>query len=230
MSKKIRVTVWNEFRHEKESPAVQAVYPKGIHQAIADFLNAEGDFEVRTATLEEPDHGLTQEVLDNTDVLFWWGHCAHGEVRDEIVDRIQKRILSGMGLEVGAIHTQHEIAALQARIHSLMIGGKGAMLDTPRSVPIGELGRDGKGDTPEYPDRGVRLRAIVAAGKQDVAWGALTPLLPGAQLIGASSDHMIIDVEDCAEQVSVGDWMAFRCGYMAVLDATTSAYVEIRTL
>ena len=98
------------------------------------------------------------------------------------------------------------------------------------SVPIGELGRDGKGDTPEYPDRGVRLRAIVAAGKQDVAWGALTPLLPGAQLIGASSDHMIIDVEDCAGQVSVGDWMAFRCGYMAVLDATTSAYVEIRTL
>ena len=106
MSKKIRVTVWNEFRHEKESPAVQAVYPKGIHQAIADFLNAEGDFEVRTATLEEPDHGLTQEVLDNTDVLFWWGHCAHGEVRDEIVDRIQKRILSGMGLVV--LHSGHK--------------------------------------------------------------------------------------------------------------------------
>ncbi|OUN83816.1 alanine racemase [Flavonifractor sp. An52] len=95
------------------------------------------------------------------------------------------------------------------------------------SVPIGELGRDGKGDTPEYPDRGVRLRAICAAGKQDVAWAALTPVLPGAKMIGASSDHLIVDVEDCGGQVQVGDWLEFRCGYMAVLDATTSAYIDI---
>lgn len=95
------------------------------------------------------------------------------------------------------------------------------------SVPIGELGRDGKGDTPEYPDRGVRLRAICAAGKQDVAWAALTPTLPGAEMIGASSDHLIVDVEDCAGQVQVGHWLEFRCGYMAVLDATTSAYVDV---
>ena len=96
------------------------------------------------------------------------------------------------------------------------------------SVPIGELGRDGKGDTPEYPDRGVRLRAICAAGKQDVAWAALTPMLPGAEMIGASSDHLIVDVEDCGGQVQVGDWLTFRCGYMAVLDATTSAYVDVQ--
>ena len=74
----------------------------------------------------------------------------------------------------------------------------------------------------------MRLRAICAAGKQDVAWAALTPTLPGAEMIGASSDHLIVDVEDCAGQVHVGDWMDFRCGYMAVLDATTSAYVEVR--
>ena len=96
------------------------------------------------------------------------------------------------------------------------------------SVPIGELGRDGKGDTPEYPDRGVRLRAICAAGKQEVAWAALTPMLPGAEMIGASSDHLIVDVEDCGGQVQVGDWLTFRCGYMAVLDATTSAYVDVQ--
>lgn len=95
------------------------------------------------------------------------------------------------------------------------------------SVPIGEHGRDGKGDTPEYPDRGVRLRAICAAGKQDVAWAALTPTLPGAEMIGASSDHLIVDVEDCGGGVKVGDWLTFRCGYMAVLDATTSAYVDV---
>ena len=96
------------------------------------------------------------------------------------------------------------------------------------SVPIGEHGRDGKGELPEYPDRGVHLRAICAAGKQDVAWAALTPTLPGAEMIGASSDHLIVDVEGCGGRVRVGDWLDFRCGYMAVLDATTSAYVDVR--
>ena len=118
MKQKIRVTVWNEFRHEKGNAAVQAVYPKGIHQAIADFLNNEGDFEVRTATLDEPEHGLTQEVLDNTDVLFWWGHCAHSEVRDEIVDRVQKRVLAGMGLVV--LHSGHK-----SKIFMRMLGTTG---------------------------------------------------------------------------------------------------------
>ena len=72
------------------------------------------------------------------------------------------------------------------------------------SVPIGEHGRDGKGDLPEYPDRGVHLRAICAAGKQDVAWAALTPTLPGVEMIGASSDHLIVDVEGCGGRVKVG--------------------------
>lgn len=98
------------------------------------------------------------------------------------------------------------------------------------SVPIGELGRDGCGEQPVYPDRGVRLRAICALGKQDVDWGALTPLLPGAELIGASSDHLIVDVEDCAGAVRPGDWLRFRCGYMAIMRAATSAYVEKRAV
>lgn len=106
MSRKIRVTVWNEFRHEQKDTKVQEVYPKGIHQAIADFLGKEADIEVRTATLDEPENGLPQEVLDNTDVLFWWGHMAHGEVAEETVDRVQKRILSGMGLIV--LHSGHK--------------------------------------------------------------------------------------------------------------------------
>ncbi len=76
---KPKVTVWNEFRHEKADPAVLAIYPGGIHGAIAGFLRT-GGFPVRTATLDEPEHGLTQEVLDDTDVLIWWGHMAHGEV------------------------------------------------------------------------------------------------------------------------------------------------------
>jgi trehalose utilization protein len=105
MAEKIRVTVWNEYRHEKTDERVAEVYPKGIHGQIAAFLGAQEDIETRTATLDEPEHGLTQEVLRNTDVLTWWGHMAHGEVEDEIVDRVQDHVLNGMGLIV--LHSAH---------------------------------------------------------------------------------------------------------------------------
>jgi trehalose utilization protein len=99
-----RVTVWNEFRHERENPAVHAIYPDGIHATLAAALGAAG-LETRTATLDEPEHGLTAEVLAATDVLVWWGHRAHGEVEDAIVDRVQRRVLDGMGLVV--LHSGH---------------------------------------------------------------------------------------------------------------------------
>jgi len=98
------VTVWNEYRHEQESQTVAEIYPDGIHAVIAETL-ADAGFETRTATLDEPDHGLTEDVLDSTDVLTWWGHAAHDEVRDEIVDRVHERVLDGMGLLV--LHSGH---------------------------------------------------------------------------------------------------------------------------
>ncbi len=101
----IRVTVWNEFRHEKEKDAVKSIYPDGMHEAIAAYLRQQPGLAVRTATLDEPEHGLTEEVLAETDVLTWWGHAAHAEVQDEIVDRVQARILDGMGLIV--LHSGH---------------------------------------------------------------------------------------------------------------------------
>ncbi len=101
----IRVTVWNEFRHERNSPEVAQIYPAGIHATIAAALREEQQIEVRTATLDEPEHGLTREVLQQTDVLIWWGHMAHGEVADEIVERVQQRVLAGMGLIV--LHSGH---------------------------------------------------------------------------------------------------------------------------
>jgi trehalose utilization protein len=104
MPKTIRVTVWNEFRHEKQNEKVKSIYPEGIHMAIARHLSKEG-LEVGTATLDEPEHGLTDEVLNNTDVLIWWGHIAHHEVRDEIVEKVQQRVLDGMGLIV--LHSGH---------------------------------------------------------------------------------------------------------------------------
>jgi trehalose utilization protein len=99
-----RVTVWNENRHEQKNPVVREIYPKGIHGAIAEFLQSD-NYEVRTATLDEPEHGLTEEVLQNTDVLVWWGHLAHHEVQDEIVKKVQQRVLDGMGLIV--LHSGH---------------------------------------------------------------------------------------------------------------------------
>lgn len=99
----VRVTVWNEYEHEKTNDAVSAIYPDGIHAAIAGFLKEH--YEVRTATLEEPEHGLTQEVLDNTDVLIWWGHRAHRKVEDAIVERVAEAVQNGMGLIV--LHSGH---------------------------------------------------------------------------------------------------------------------------
>jgi trehalose utilization protein len=101
----IRVTVWNEFRHERSNDVVKAIYPNGIHTCISDFLKEQEDITVRTATLDEPEHGLSQDTLDRTDVLLWWGHMAHNEVSDEIIDRVCQRVLNGMGFI--ALHSAH---------------------------------------------------------------------------------------------------------------------------
>lgn len=105
MGKTIKVTVWNEYRHERSDENVRKVYPEGIHGAIAEYLKTLGDLEVTTATLDEPEHGLTEEVLNNTDVLIWWGHMAHWEVRDDIVQKVFDRVLDGMGIIV--LHSGH---------------------------------------------------------------------------------------------------------------------------
>lgn len=105
MFEKLRVTVWGENVHEQKHENIRAIYPTGMHQCIADGLNEAGDIEARCATLQEPEHGLTQEVLDSTEVLTWWGHAAHGKVEDAIVKRVQKRVWQGMGLIV--LHSGH---------------------------------------------------------------------------------------------------------------------------
>ena len=101
----INVTIYNEFIHEQKNETVRKVYPDGIHIAIANLLGSQQDFVIRTATLEEPEHGLTDDVLDNTDVLLWWGHIAHDKVSDEVVTKVQHRVLKGMGLIV--LHSGH---------------------------------------------------------------------------------------------------------------------------
>jgi trehalose utilization protein len=103
----MNVTVWNEFIHERTNDVVKKIYPQGIHAVVADAIREQlGEAAtIRTATLDEPEHGLTEEVLAQTDVLTWWGHAAHERVDDKVVARVQQRVLEGMGLVV--LHSGH---------------------------------------------------------------------------------------------------------------------------
>ena len=101
----IRITVWNEFLHERENAAVRELYPDGLHETIASALREDADVEVATATPDQPDHGLSGERLAATDVLLWWGHKAHGAVADAVVERVAQRVWEGMGLIV--LHSGH---------------------------------------------------------------------------------------------------------------------------
>lgn len=102
----LNVTVWGENVHERTHKAVSDIYPKGMHEAIAEGLRAHPDLRVRTATLDMPEHGLTDDVLNSTDVLTWWGHAAHHQVSDAVVEKVWKRVnFGGMGLIV--LHSGH---------------------------------------------------------------------------------------------------------------------------
>ncbi|MDQ0865309.1 ThuA domain-containing protein [Arthrobacter globiformis] len=103
----LRVTVWGENRHEQHQPHVAETYPDGMHTTIREGIeeNLGPRTEVATVTLDDPEHGLTEERLRNTDVLVWWGHAAHGEVADEVVERVHRHVLAGMGLVV--LHSGH---------------------------------------------------------------------------------------------------------------------------
>jgi trehalose utilization protein len=101
----IRTVVWGENVHEQKDPIVQSIYPQGMHAAIAAALNENKAISATTATLQEPEHGLSEKRLAETDVLVWWGHAAHGKVEDAIVERVQQRVWEGMGLIV--LHSGH---------------------------------------------------------------------------------------------------------------------------
>ena len=101
----IRAVVWGENIHEQTNKVVADIYPEGMHTTIAKGLNADAGIEATTATLQEPEHGLSEARLKDTDVLLWWGHKDHGAVSDEIVERVAKRVWEGMGLIV--LHSGH---------------------------------------------------------------------------------------------------------------------------
>ncbi|MEO8882317.1 MAG: ThuA domain-containing protein [Devosia sp.] len=101
----IKALVWGENIHEHVNKIVGENYPKGMQEQIADLLRQDKNITASTATLQQPEHGLTEAKLKDTDVLLWWGHRAHGDVSDEVVERVAKRVWEGMGLIV--LHSGH---------------------------------------------------------------------------------------------------------------------------
>ena len=113
MAKTINVTIWNEYRHEKSDENVAKLYPNGLHAAIGEFLSKNDDMKITLAALDDPDQGLPDEVLNNTDVLLWWGHMNHGEVEDDLVERIRQRVYVG-GMGFIALHSAHHSKPFRA--------------------------------------------------------------------------------------------------------------------
>jgi trehalose utilization protein len=101
----IRVTVWGENVHEQKNKAVAENYPQGMHGQIARLLNEDKAITASTVVMQDPEHGMTKQKLDQTDVLIWWGHAAHQHVADEIAERVAERVWHGMGLIV--LHSGH---------------------------------------------------------------------------------------------------------------------------
>lgn len=92
----MNVLIWNENQHEKKDENVAKIYPEGIHGCLKSFLESD-DINITTATLDDENCGITKEILENTDVLLWWGHCNHGDVPDEVALMVKDAVLSGMG-------------------------------------------------------------------------------------------------------------------------------------
>lgn len=101
----INTVVWGENIHEQTNDAVAKHYPDGLHGCIAAALNTDPGISATTATLQDTEHGLSEARLNTTDVLIWWGHAAHGEVDDAVVERVVRHVWSGMGLIV--LHSSH---------------------------------------------------------------------------------------------------------------------------
>ncbi len=114
----IRVTVWNEYIEEKLYEHVAKVYPEGIHNCIADFLSKDQEIQVRCVTLSMPDQGLSEEILNQTDVLIWWGHQAHDKVTDENANRVKEHVLKGMGFI--PLHSAHGCKPLKLLLGTSM--------------------------------------------------------------------------------------------------------------
>lgn len=114
-------------------------------------------------------------------------------------------------------NTHHDAIKLEAQIVELK--------EKP-SLPIGEVGVDAFGEKPYYEDKGIMKRAIIAVGKQDTDLGSMTPVDDRIEIMGGSSDHIILDLTACNDDYKLGDIVEFTVGYGGMLKLVTSPYVD----
>ena len=106
MTGSIRVTVWNEYMDEQKKPEVVSVYPDGMHKTIAAFLDKDREISAKVSVITDTEQGLSEQVLNNTDVLIWWGHLHHDDVQDIFVNRVVDHVQRGMGIIF--LHSAHK--------------------------------------------------------------------------------------------------------------------------
>lgn len=165
MNQPIRITIFNEFVHEK-TERIAKVYPQGIHGAIAEKLSALGDYEITFATLDMPENGLSEDVLNRTDVLIWWGHCRHDAVLDEVAEHVKNRVLAGMGFI--PLHSAHLCKPFKL-LMGTVCRSKWRENDEKERIWVIE---------PSHPHRGGTSRIHRAADGGDIRRAALRSLKP----------------------------------------------------
>jgi predicted amino acid racemase len=174
---------------------------------------------VKLAEEIENNFRITLEVISggNTSVLKL--------VEDNIVPNRINQLRIGVGILLGQDDVRLRNIAGTYQDTFILTAEVIEVKEKP-SLPQGEIGRDAFGEVPVFQDLGIRKRAILAIGKQDIHLNSLVAIKKEVIIVGASSDHLIIDITDFKEELKVGEEVKFRLNYPALLSATTSKYIN----
>ena len=198
-----------------------AIIPK--HENLSKLVEIAGKIEAKTGLkLEMVSGGNSSSIyLIESDKMPRIGRMPKDEKMPEGINnlRLGEAFLLGndTAYETEIQNTHHDAIKLQAQIVELK--------EKP-SLPIGEVGVDAFGEKPYYEDKGIMKRAIIAVGKQDTDLGSMTPVDERIEIMGGSSDHIILDLTACNDDYKLGDIIEFTVGYGGMLKLVTSPYVD----
>ena len=198
-----------------------AIIPK--HENLSKLVEIAGKIEAKTGLkLEMVSGGNSSSIyLIESDKMPRIGRMPKDEKMPEGINnlRLGEAFLLGndTAYETEIPNTHHDAIKLQAQIVELK--------EKP-SLPIGEVGVDAFGEKPYYEDKGIMKRAIIAVGKQDTDLGSMTPVDERIEIMGGSSDHIILDLTACNDDYKLGDIVEFTVGYGGMLKLVTSPYVD----
>ncbi len=198
-----------------------AIIPK--HENLSKLVEIARKIEAKTGLkLEMVSGGNSSSIyLIESDKMPRIGRMPKDEKMPEGINnlRLGEAFLLGndTAYETEIQNTHHDAIKLQAQIVELK--------EKP-SLPIGEVGVDAFGEKPYYEDKGIMKRAIIAVGKQDTDLGSMTPVDERIEIMGGSSDHIILDLTACNGDYKLGDIVEFTVGYGGMLKLVTSPYVD----